>query len=628
MPAPLHYGNYELREVQSPYGYLLSEQPIPFKVTSENPVEYLEVTMPNAPVKGKVTVQKTGEVLVGADKITGKGFNQYVPKYEVRGLSNAIFDIIARADIVTPDGTVRAAAGTVVDTVTTGADGLAESKLLYLGDYYAVERIAPYGMVLNTAEYDFSLVYENQTTPIVFAQVGVYNERQKAEVSLEKFCELPENAAEDYNPYAEILFGLFAREDVLTADGTVAIPADELLEYITFDKDGKSDIKTDLPFGSFYVQELQTASGYVMDENQYDFAFDYAGQDTAVVKIAVNEEKPIENKLQRGSLKVIKTIEGLDTPIAGIPFTITGVTTADTTVEINAVTDENGEILLENLLVGSYTVKELESDLTVGYVLSKEEIAIVAADEIAEMTINNILMRGDLRIIKTFEGKTVPIAGVKFTVTGKTLTGEDYSADFETDENGEILIEGLLAGDYTVQEIASDLTVGYVLSAEQSAVVAHEQVTQLQIENKLIRSNVKLIKTDRANGAKLVGAEFELYDPAGVLIGIYTTDQNGEIFVESLAYGFGYKWVEIKAPEGYKLDKSEIAFDITVDGVTLELSATNEVVPPPVPDNPKTGDDSNPILWLALLGVSAAVLVGLGIYGKRRKMKNEQEAEE
>jgi hypothetical protein len=123
MPEPLHYGNYELWEVQSPYGYLLSEQPIPFKVTSENPQVYLEVTMPNKPVMGRVTIEKTGEMLVGADKITGKGFNQYVPKYEVRGLPSAVFDIIARTDIITPDGTVRAASGTVVDTVSTGSGG-------------------------------------------------------------------------------------------------------------------------------------------------------------------------------------------------------------------------------------------------------------------------------------------------------------------------------------------------------------------------------------------------------------------------------------------------------------------------------------------------------------------------
>jgi len=157
---------------------------------------------------GRLTIVKTGEMLVGADKIAGKGFNQYVPRYEVKYLADATFDIIARHDIVTPDGTVRAKAGTVVDTVTTTADG-AQSKLLYLVDYYAVERKAPFGMVLNTDEFDFSLVYKDQLTPVVFEQVGVYNERQKAEVSIEKTYEMPEGAAEDFNPYEDVMFGLW-----------------------------------------------------------------------------------------------------------------------------------------------------------------------------------------------------------------------------------------------------------------------------------------------------------------------------------------------------------------------------------------------------------------------------------
>jgi hypothetical protein len=127
MPEPLHFGNYELWEVQSPYGYLLSETPVPFKVTSENPVEYLEVKMPNKPVKGKVTMQKTGEVLTGAIETPTKDGNMFTPEYAVRGIAGATFDIIAAEDIITPDGTVRAAQGEVVDTITTGADGFAKS---------------------------------------------------------------------------------------------------------------------------------------------------------------------------------------------------------------------------------------------------------------------------------------------------------------------------------------------------------------------------------------------------------------------------------------------------------------------------------------------------------------------
>lgn len=91
-------------------------------------------------------------------------------------------------------------------------------------------------------------------------------------------------------------------------------------------------------------------------------------------------------------------------PISGVPFAITGKTLVGVDVRIETETDENGEINLENLLVGDYTVQELESDLTAGYILSDAETAFVVADALAEMAIENKLQRGDLRIIKTFEG--------------------------------------------------------------------------------------------------------------------------------------------------------------------------------------------------------------------------------
>jgi len=619
MPKPLPAGNYELYEIQSPYGYLLADKPVAFKVTSKNQQTVLEVKMPNKPAMGKVTIEKTGEMLVGADEIEGKAFNSYVPRYEVRYQQGAVFEIIARSDIVTPDGTVRAKAGTVVDTLTTKADGRVESKSLYLGDYYAIERKAPFGMALDATEHDFSLVYENQTTAIVSTEVRVSNERQRVKINLSKVCELPENAPEDFNPYVSIVFGLFAREDILSADGDVAIPANGLVEYITLDEDGNATVQTDLPFGSYYIVELQMAAGYAPCETEYDVVFAYDGQYTKVVEIEINNGKPIENFLMRGGLKVIKTFEGRETPIAGVPFTIIGQTIAGTVDTFHVVSDENGEILLENLLIGDYTIQELDSALTAGYVLSPEQTVTVATDEITELTIHNSLMRGDLKIIKTFEGQTVPLAGVKFTVAGVSIAGIPFESALETDENGAIFLEGLPVGDYAILEIGSELTEGYVLSEEQTITVAHERLTELIIQNNIIRGNVKLTKTDKETGATLALAIFDLYGPDGQQQGVYVTDENGELLIEKLPYGYGYKLVENEAPEGYKLSNVEFVFDITEDGAALEFEAENEKAP--VPDNPKTGDGSNPILLVAVIVASAAGLVILAVSIIRSKKK-------
>lgn len=477
--------------------------------------------MENQPVMGKVTVEKTGEVLTGADLLDGV----YIPRYEVQGLPGAVFDIVARRDIVTPDGTLRLKAGAVADTLTTGADGKSESKLLFLGDYYAVERKAPDGMCLNTEEQDFSLVYEGQTVPVVYTQTGVYNERQKAAVTLNKYCELPENAGEEFDPYSAVVFGLFTRADILAADGTVVIPKDGLLEYLTFNRDGKAEVKTDLPLGAYYVRELQTGAGYELDEAECDFTFDYAGQEVSTVEIPVNDGKAIENKLLRGGLK----------------------------------------------------------------------------------------------IVKTFEGKTTPLAGVKFTVTGETLVGEAYTGKFETDEQGQIYIEGLPVGTYTVQELGSKLTEGYLLSEAQTVTVAYEEITELQIENRLIRGSVKLVKTDRDSGANLSGAVFALYAPDGEELGEYITDENGELLIEELPYGTGYKLVEHKAPMGYQLAEVALSFDITENGKVIELSAVNEKIPPT--DSPQTGDTFPMALWLTVAGVSFGTLILLTL-GRRKRTGN------
>jgi uncharacterized surface anchored protein len=294
MPEPLHFGNYELHEVQSPYGYLLSETPVPFKVTSENPVEYLEVKMPNQPARGKVTVQKTGEVLTGAIEIESKDGTIYSPEYTVRGIAGATFDIIAAEDIITPDGTVRAAQGEVVDTMTTGADGFAESKELYLGNYHAIETAVPYGFILDQTPLPFSLVYQDQYTALVSAETGLYNERTKGEISLIKTAEeinLDGDSGITYiqTPAKDIVFGLYAREDILNADGEVIITAGSLMDILITDENGEAVSTRDIPFGAYFIRELTTHNNLVSSDTEYNAVFEYQGENTPLVTIAVNE---------------------------------------------------------------------------------------------------------------------------------------------------------------------------------------------------------------------------------------------------------------------------------------------------------------------------------------------------
>lgn len=185
-PQTLEYGKgYSLVEVQAPYGYVLNSEPVYFDVMQENSevdsgITVIEVVRSNMAQKGTITVSKSGEVFSSVNEAGGL----YQPVYAVRGLEGAVYEITAAEDIYTLDGTLRASKGEVVDTVTTGADGTAVSKELYLGKYEVKEITAPFGMVLNEEIHAVELVYAGQNVAVTETAASFYNERQRVEIDL------------------------------------------------------------------------------------------------------------------------------------------------------------------------------------------------------------------------------------------------------------------------------------------------------------------------------------------------------------------------------------------------------------------------------------------------------------
>lgn len=147
-PQTLEYGTgYSLVEVQAPYGYVLNSEPVYFDVVQEDSSEesgitVIEVVRENVAQKGTITISKSGEVFSSVTEAGG----MYQPVFAVGSLEGAVYEITAAEDIYTLDGTLQASKGEVVDTITTGADGTATSKELYLGSYEVKEITAPYGI--------------------------------------------------------------------------------------------------------------------------------------------------------------------------------------------------------------------------------------------------------------------------------------------------------------------------------------------------------------------------------------------------------------------------------------------------------------------------------------------------
>ena len=402
MPESLPYGNYELIEQNTCYGYVLDSSPIPFKVDGSKTVVTVEKR--NMPQKGVITVTKSGEVFSSVSKSDGL----YQPVYEVKGLHGAEYEISAAENIYTPDGTLRYVKGKVVDKIITGKDGKATSKQLYLGKYDIKEIVAPYGMVVNNEVYSVELNYAGQEVSVTETKADIYNKRQKSEISFEKILTQDKRFGIGMNDETlSVQFGLFAEEDITAADGSV-IPKDGLLEIINCDKNGKAIFMTDVPVGiMLYVKELSTDEQYILSNKKYPVVFECAGQDIALVKIKVNNGEPIKNDLVYGTVKGLKMDRETENPIMGALF---GLFCADETEFIteNAIltaeSNENGVFTFENVPYGDFIICELKP--ATGYLENTDiyHIQIGENEQTVELMIAN---------------DKIPEIGTKAEVNGK-----------------------------------------------------------------------------------------------------------------------------------------------------------------------------------------------------------------
>ena len=450
-PEKLDYGKgYSIVEVQAPYGYVLDGTPIYFDVTEDNSTEesgvtVIKVNKPNTAQKGTITVEKTGEVFSGVN-VSGSEDTEviYQPVYETAGLEGAVYEIRAAEDIYTPDGTLRYAKGTVVDTVITDGDGFAKSRELYLGKYEVREITAPYGMVLNGEIHIAELVYAGQNISVTETAASFFNERQRVEIGLVKVLEKNEIFNIGTNgEMKNISFGLVAAEEIVSASGT-SIPADGLIEIITLNEDGTAKTKTDLPIGSYYVKELATDEHYILSDTKYPVNFEYAGQDTATVKIDANNGKTIENDLIYGSVSGKKVDEDGNTlggALIGIFRTSDGEFTKENAL-MTTVSAEDGSFSFENIPFGTWYIREIEQPT--GFVLNDTvyPVTVEQNSQVVEVEIVNKHIRGNITLTK-----------VDADYPENKLTGATFEVYKDNNGDGKLDDGDTLVGTLTESEV-------------------------------------------------------------------------------------------------------------------------------------------------------------------------------
>lgn len=628
-PEKLEYGTgYSLVEVSAPYGYTLNSEPVYFDVTAdnateENAVTVVEVTKSNTAQKGVLRISKSGEAFSSVTEADGI----YQPVFAVKGLAGAAYEITAAEDIITPDGTLRYAAGAVVDTVTTDETGLAESKALYLGKYKVREITAPTGYVLNTEVHTAELVYAGQEVEITETAADFCNERQKAAVSLDKVLEQDERfGIGTSGELSAVTFGLFAAEELTAADGSI-IPADGLLEIVSVDENGHAVCKTDLPFGSYYLKELSTDGHYILSDEKYPVVFEYAGQDTALVDIKANGGTPIENKLLYGEIHGLKKDED-GSGLAGAPIGLFRADCTEFTAEnaiLTATSAEDGNFSFARVPYGNWIVREIEAPT--GFVLSEETypVTVDADGAVIEVEIENTRIRGTVQLTKL--DRDYPdnkLTGAEFTVYRDSNGNKELDADDElvgtlTESGiGVYELSDLLYGGYFVKETKApegfylDGNAYYFEITEDGKTVTVENEAGKDFVNAPQVGSLKIIKT--SSDGTVEGFSFRVTGPNGY-VGVFTTDKNGEIIIDDLRIGeYVVSEVSDGASSAYVLpaDKTASVFE----GAVTKVEMHNELR-----DTPKTGDDSNPALWFALLGASTAGAAVLGIVGFRKRRK-------
>ena len=635
-PEVLLYGEYSLVEVQAPVGYVLDSTPVPFTVSADNAEEenaltVIKVHKENTAQKGRISVQKTGDIFktvaMASSAYTDENGEMtvnpttYTPVFASGNLSGAVFQVIASEDIVTLDGTIRANAGDVVAEITTDENGYAESDLLYLGNYEIKEVSAPFGYVQNTESQFVELTYAGQEIAVLdTVNTSFVNDYQDVEISLSKVMENDELfGIYGKDCYTSVSFGLFAAEDITAADGTV-IPADGLISEVSLDENMTAVIAEKIPFGKYYVQEIATDEHYVLNGEKYLVTFEYMGQEVTTVSIDCGQ---FVNELKRGKVEGIKVNES-DEPLENALFGLFAVDTAEFTSEnayMTAVSDENGYFEFDEIPYGEYVVHEIEAPT--GYILSDESYPVTVCEDGETITVRTI-------------NKPITVELSKIDVYGEELIGAEMQLE---NANGEIVDEWtsdgtnhvvteLPAGDYTLKEIAAPD--GYVIATDiKFTVDVYGNVTVENVEatatsengNPLVvmiddTTKVQISKQDITTGEELPGAKLQVIDRDGNVVEEWVSSSEPHFIEGKLIAGKEYTLKETIAPEGYEI-ANEIKFTVNADGSVTEVIMYDELTPKTT--TPYTGDNHSDFAAFAMLGAASVIIAILIITKKGKK---------
>ena len=459
----LYLGKYTVVETKAPTGMVINNEKHSVELTyagQDVAVTETATSFVNERQKVKLSLEKVLE----QNETFGIGKND-----EIKNIS---FGLYAKEDIVSSSGTVIPADG-LIEIITLDENGTATANTdLPFGSYYIKEIATDEHYILSDTQYPFTFEYAGQDTETVEIKVNdgkpIENKLIYGSVSGKKIDENGETLG-------GALIGIFKADET-------EFTKEHAIMTATSEKDGSFSFAK-VPYGKWIVREIEAPEGFVLDDTSYEVNI---GENEQVIEVEITDE------YIHGNIELIKVdADYPDNKLTGATFEVYKDVNGDGKLNDgdeligNLEETATGIYEMKELLYGKYLVKETKAPE--GCVLDKGVYSVfIEKDETTYKVENkagvgfiNEAMKGNLKIKKTSsDGK---VEGFTFRITG--VNG--YDSTFTTDKNGEISVDGLRIGEYTVSEVSDNVSAGYILPADKKVTVKVGETVEIEMHNEL-----------------------------------------------------------------------------------------------------------------------------------------------
>ena len=438
--------------------------------------------------------------------------------------------------------------GTVIGEYRTSSNGTIVVTGLKAGTYVCEEISAPDGYVITDATETVYLSGKDQD--VITVTFG--NDKMGSLLIVKK-------DAVTGAPISDVEFF------IADSDGSVIGNANG--KYVT-DSAGTIRIDGLTPGMTVIAKEVRAKDGYILDDTPQS------------IKIKRNAVMTLEFRNQpKGGVLVKKVDAVTNAPISDVEFLVTDS-------DGNLIGNSNGKFVTDS--AGTFTITDIAPGTTLviketrakdGYILDDTPQTVkVKSNEVVTVEFRN-QPKGNLIIVKQDSVTKEPLEGVQFKIVyadgsyvdaeGGTLSSTGL---YWTDKAGKISISGI-SGTIVATEVKS--IPGYTIDENtrtQTVVVNPNDTQTLYFYNTPV-GGLQIIKSDKDSGKRIAGVKFEIRKMNGEIIGAYTTDSDGIIYLPEAESGW-YTVTELKAASGYLLDTTPHRIEVK-DGQTATLEITN-----------------------------------------------------